>query len=85
MSSDGCQEATLRDELDRYKERCLPTIERYREMIRAKRQIEGAERVLVQEWSRISKIMIERVQEVKRELQKMFEGVGVKGVEYPTK
>jgi hypothetical protein len=59
----GCSEYsdTLSSEMHRYVEKCLPTLERFWGLVRAKAEVEAAQREVPRVWGRVSKMVVKWV------------------------
>jgi hypothetical protein len=71
----------LSSEMHRYVERCLPTLERFRGLVRARAEVEAAQREVPRVWGRVSKTVVKWVEEIKQTVEEAIQGPGE--IQYP--
>ena len=67
--------------MHRYLERCVPTLERYRGLVRAKRDVEAAQMEVPRVWARVSKTVVKWVEDLKQTMEEALQGEGE--IQYP--
>jgi hypothetical protein len=56
----------------RYIERCVPTIERYKGLVRAKRDMDAAQMEVTRVWAKVAKIVVKWVEDLKQTMEEAF-------------
>jgi hypothetical protein len=67
--------------MHRYVERCLPTLERFRVLVRAKAKVDKAQREVTRVWGRVSKTVVKWAEELKQTMEEANQGEGE--IQYP--
>lgn len=67
--------------MHRYIELCVPTLERYRGLVRAKENVDAAQMEVPRVWARVSKIAVNWVEDLKKTVDEVLQGEGE--IQYP--
>ena len=58
--------------MHRYIELCVPTLERYREIVQAKENVDAAQMEMPRVWARVSKITVNWVEDLKKTVDEVL-------------